>query len=330
MRILADSGITNLHAFTELGELQSVPVAQITPDLLAGMDVLLVRSHTRVDAKLLSAGSTVRFVGSPIAGYDHLDTAYLQAQGIAWAYAPGCNAEAVVAHVLCAMDCMGWPEQQRVGILGLGQVGSRLAKALDKLGVSWVGYDPFVKGYDNKIYFNQLFNCDVLTIHTNLTLEGAHPSRALVSSALLKGFSGVLINTGRAAILEQGALEAFCQRGGRAAIDVWPAEPVPNAELVQAVELSTPHIAGYTAEARERGSSRVLDALKRWASSGEKPSETTANEEPGWSLQRLEKVRQRLNITDWSKRWRNAITEPDAAAMFESLRAEAAGRRLEG
>ena len=91
MRILADTGISLLDDFAELGEVQAIPAAQMTAAALADADILLVRSHTRVNEQLL-AGSAVRFVGSPTAGYDHLDTAYLRENDIAWACAPGCNA----------------------------------------------------------------------------------------------------------------------------------------------------------------------------------------------------------------------------------------------
>src|SRR5690606_19552610 len=92
--------------FAGHGELATTPGRAITADLVRDVDVLLVRSVTRVDAKLL-AGSRCRFVGTATSGTDHIDIDWLRAQGIAFADAHGCNAGAVADYVLAALAAIG-------------------------------------------------------------------------------------------------------------------------------------------------------------------------------------------------------------------------------
>ena len=98
MRIVADNKIAHVEtAFASLGDLVLLPGREIGIDAVADADILLIRSVTKVDEKLLQ-GSKVRFVGTATIGVDHIDTSYLQSNGIVLASAPGCNANAVPAN----------------------------------------------------------------------------------------------------------------------------------------------------------------------------------------------------------------------------------------
>ncbi|MGY8831806.1 MAG: 4-phosphoerythronate dehydrogenase, partial [Pseudomonadales bacterium] len=133
MRIVADENIPLLDEFfAGFGEIRRLPGRSIDADLL------LVRSVTQVDRALLD-GSAVKFVGTCTIGTDHLDLDYFQQAGITWASAPGCNARGVVDYVLGSLLVLA--EQQGVdlatrtyGVVGAGQVGSRLLKVLRGLG----------------------------------------------------------------------------------------------------------------------------------------------------------------------------------------------------
>jgi len=132
MQILADENIPLAEEFfSTLGQLRRLPGRSLDAAALQGADVLLVRSVTRVDKNLLQ-GSKVRFVGTCTIGTDHLDLSWLKQQGIAFASAPGCNAQAVVDYVLgCLLvlaERSGTPlKQRRYGVVGCGAVGGRLA-----------------------------------------------------------------------------------------------------------------------------------------------------------------------------------------------------------
>src|SRR5690606_8963909 len=125
MKIVADENIAQLAAtFAGAGELVALPGRSLDAAAVKDADALLVRSVTKVDATLL-AGSRCRFVGTATSGIDHVDTDWLAEQGIAFASARGCNAEAVVDYVFSAMaglserDGFDWRELS-FGIVGCG------------------------------------------------------------------------------------------------------------------------------------------------------------------------------------------------------------------
>ena len=146
LRIVADENMPALDLLSRVGEVLARPGRAIRPADLAAADVLLVRSVTRVDADLL-AGTPVRFVGSATIGTDHIDTGWLRQAGIAFAHAPGCNAMAVAEYALQAvLDWVigrGRPlAGMRIGVLGCGNVGSRVASLFRALGVEVLCCDP--------------------------------------------------------------------------------------------------------------------------------------------------------------------------------------------
>ena len=149
LTILADENIPLVHTlFSQLGTVTTMPGRAIRSRHLVGVDILLVRSVTKVNSDLLQ-GSTVKFVGSCTIGKDHLDIGYLEQMKIGWANAPGCNANAVVQYVFSAMATLvpDWSEQV-VGIIGCGNVGSRLLHCLRGMGIKCVCYDPLINQDD--------------------------------------------------------------------------------------------------------------------------------------------------------------------------------------
>ena len=151
LNIVADQNIPLAsELFGSLGAVTLVDGRTLSAADLTEADVLLVRSVTRVDEQLLS-GSTVQFVGSATAGYDHLDLAYLQQRNVRYALASGANAESVVEYVLAAICSQ--PDRferltngARLGVVGYGHVGRRLVEVANCLGIDVSVYDPFVDG----------------------------------------------------------------------------------------------------------------------------------------------------------------------------------------
>lgn len=266
-RIVADDAIPHLgEAF---GEVRRVRGAEITREHLVHADALLVRSVTRVDAGLLD-GTAVRFVGSATAGVDHVDVPALARAGITFAHAPGCNARAVTGYVLAATlgeSALLGP----VGVVGFGQVGRRLTTALRRLGFEvWACDPPRAESGDRSEAFLDLpallERCNTVSFHVPRVRHGAHATRHLLDAEGLRRLPGgaLVINTSRGDVLDNVALHAWLDAGrGEAVLDVWEGEPNLRWPLLAhpRVRIATPHIAGYTAEGKVRGTAMVHAAL---------------------------------------------------------------------
>ncbi|PTS84301.1 4-phosphoerythronate dehydrogenase PdxB [Pseudomonas sp. HMWF032] len=275
MRIVADENIPLLDEFfAGFGEIRCLPGRSIDAAAVADADLLLVRSVTQVNRALLE-GSPVRFVGTCTIGTDHLDLDYLQQVDIAWASAPGCNARGVVDYVLGSLLVLA--EQQGIdlatrtyGVVGAGQVGSRLLKVLRGLGWHVLVCDPprqAVEGGDFVSLQQVLDECDVISLHTPLERLGEHPTHHLFDAARLDSLkSGSwLINASRGAVVDNKALrQLLTQRSDlQVVLDVWEGEPQADVELAALCRIATPHIAGYSLDGKLRGTAQIYQALCR-------------------------------------------------------------------
>ncbi len=271
MRIVADEGIPLLQeSFAQWGEVSCLPGRAITRADLVDADALVVRSITQVNAELL-ADTNIRFVGSTTSGVDHIDQAYLRASSIEFAHAPGCNADAVADYVCSSLAALGvdlsQPAGLTVGVVGLGQVGSRLASRLHDLGFKIKAYDPYLKPFQSRFLatWDATAACDILTLHVPLTRDGDYPTYHLLAAAQLAALPErlILINAARGAVIDNHALAAILpqRRGWQTVLDVWEDEPTPNQTLLQQVDIATPHIAGHSLQAKARGARMVYQAF---------------------------------------------------------------------
>jgi erythronate-4-phosphate dehydrogenase len=241
---------------------------------VAAADILLVRSVTPVNAALLT-GTPVRFVGTATIGTDHLDMDYLRAAGIAFASAPGSNAQSVVDYVLSALATVDDLLERllagtaRVGVVGLGNVGGRLLRRLRALGLDAVGHDPWVVADDlpQRALVDVLAR-EVVCLHTPLTRTGGHPTWHLLDAVRLAGLArgAVLLNAGRGPVIDNRALLECMQRRPdlRVLLDVWEGEPAIDPALLARVALGSPHIAGYSQDGKLAGTRTLLDAVCAW------------------------------------------------------------------
>ena len=267
-RIIADQNMPHVEAyFGHLGEVKLMAGREIDSQTIQGAEILLVRSVTQVNQSLLE-GSSVRFVGSATAGTDHIDLDYLNRNNIQFAYAPGCNAEAVVQYALSVFSRLK-PQwlQSKVGIVGCGNVGGRLYQKLVALGVDCRVYDPFLSQSQipDLVSLKEVLDCDIISLHTPLTTEGEFPTHYLFNQQVLNSLkpNTLLINAGRGAVIDNNALINRIKQsdGLQVALDVWESEPQINTELLSLVSLATPHIAGYSDEGKIRGTSMLYEAL---------------------------------------------------------------------
>ncbi|WKE64164.1 4-phosphoerythronate dehydrogenase [Gallaecimonas kandeliae] len=265
-QILAD-GLMPLvdELFSELGPIARFEGRIPSDEQLAEAEVLLVRSVTKVDATLLDKTPKLRFVGSATIGTEHLDTALLEQKGIHWCAAPGCNADAVADYVLSAV--LNWAFLRgkelsglSVGIVGVGNIGSRLSRRLNALGVKVLCCDP-PRGEPDFISLEALLpQVDVLTLH----VPGGEGTRKMLREAQLAALKAgtLLINSCRGSVVDNAALVAWLEAGrGEAVLDVYEAEPDFDRRLLALALWLTPHIAGHSLEGKRRGSWMLYEQL---------------------------------------------------------------------
>lgn len=281
-RIVVDENVPMAQAaFGSLGIVELVAGRSIPPTLLREADALVVRSITKVDASLLE-GSRIQAVGTCTIGTDHLDKTWLEAQGIAWSAAPGCNARSVGEHVvssLCHFHRVGRLDLSRpltIGIVGLGNTGSALAGIARSLGWTVLACDPpraQREGAEGFLPLEAVVEaCDVLSFHVPLIRSGEHPTFRMAGLDLLSRLrpGAVLVNAARGPVLDPQVLVAL--RGLRPdlslALDVFDPEPVFPAELTEVADLLSPHVAGYSLEGKIEGTRRIRNWLGRlWGTS---------------------------------------------------------------
>ncbi|MFZ5723243.1 MAG: 4-phosphoerythronate dehydrogenase [Pseudomonadota bacterium] len=262
--------------FADLGEIRRLPGRSMTAADVAGADLLLVRSVTRVDAALLAAARP-RFVGSATIGTDHVDLAWLAGQGIPFAAAPGCNARAVAEYVSTVLALYAGQESVavaglRLGVVGCGHVGREVVRQAQALGMPVAICDPLADPAGlpadvPRLALDALLDwADVLTLHVPLADDGPHPTRHLLDAARLRrGRWRLLINTARGPVVDNRALSGLlaAEPGRAAVLDVWEAEPAVPPALLQRVRLGTPHVAGYSLEGKWRGTAMLYRAACR-------------------------------------------------------------------
>jgi len=278
LRLLADANIPYVEAaFGRFGPVRTLPGREITRDALADVDGLLVRSVTPVDAALLD-GTPVRFVGTATAGVDHVDVAALEARGIAFASAPGSNAASVADYVIAALLAVAADRGEALagktlGVVGVGEVGGRLVPRARALGLRALPCDPprAAAGLADHEYHGLggvLAEADVVTLHTPLTRPGESPwpTLSLLDTDAVGRMrpDAWLVNAARGRVLTAEAARALAA-SRPVVLDVWPNEPEPDPALVGAVALATPHVAGYAADAKTRGTAMIAAALAEWA-----------------------------------------------------------------
>jgi erythronate-4-phosphate dehydrogenase len=229
----------------------------------------------------LLRGSAVRFVGSATIGTDHVDRAYLLANDVAFAHAPGSNAQSVVEYVLAALLAVATGEDnafrnRTVGVVGCGHIGGRLAARLPALGLRVLRCDPPLadaaeaegRSHNFVPLATVLADADIVTLHPPLTRTGPHPSFHLIGADELAAMkpNALLVNASRGAVVDNAALREALEEGqiGGAVLDVWEGEPTPDPDLLRRTRLATPHIAGYSFDGKVQGTAMLYDALVAW------------------------------------------------------------------
>lgn len=279
MNILADENLAYVdYFFSDFAQITSMAGRKIQASDLHAKDALLVRSVTPVNATLLQ-NSAIQFVGSATIGTDHLDLDYLTQQKIHWANAQGCNAQAVAEYVVTALyhvqPMLFQNDSSKetpfcLGIIGLGHVGSRLARLALALGWKVLAYDPFKMAEQPLIEggqwasFEQVLQADAISIHVPLTKTGAYPTYHLFNANSFAKMNpkAILINAARGAVIaEQDLLDDIAKNNRIVVLDVFEHEPILSEKLIESITLITPHIAGYSLEGKVQGTAMIYQAF---------------------------------------------------------------------
>ncbi|MBZ5537507.1 MAG: 4-phosphoerythronate dehydrogenase [Acidobacteriia bacterium] len=273
MRILADRNIPFVkEAFRELGEVAALDTPLITNQRVREADILIVRSEIPVDEKLLR-GTPVRFVGSATAGTDHIDTDYLRSSRIAFANSPGCNSNSVKEYVVAALLAYASRNSlslrgKTLGVVGVGNVGSKVVRAAEALGMIVLQNDPPLARTTDESRFvplNAILEADFITLHVPLTRGGPDPTYHLLDQVQFDRMKqgAVLLNTARGPVVSTTALKhAFTQgRLSAALLDVWENEPGIDIEALLLAAIGTAHVAGYSMDGKMAAVGRVREAV---------------------------------------------------------------------
>jgi erythronate-4-phosphate dehydrogenase len=275
MKIVADQNIPFVkECFSHMGQVVTVGGRQVTPDLVRDADILLVRSITKVGPDLLE-GSTVRFVATATIGFEHVDRDYLDSRRIGFASAPGSNANSVAEYITAALLVLARKKQwtlegKSIGIVGVGNVGSRVEKKCRALGMKVVLNDPPLQRQTGDARYRPLeevLGCDFVTLHTPLNKQGPDATFHLADKAFFDRLKSeaVFMNTSRGKVHDETALRQAMEAGrlGAVVLDVWETEPAVNPWLLKNVDISTPHIAGYSYDGKIAGLLMIYQAACR-------------------------------------------------------------------
>ena len=340
IKIVADENIEFVkEAFSAMGTLTALPGRKISKNDLLDADALLVRSVTQVNESLL-AGTKVKFVGTATIGSDHIDKEYLADNNIFFTDSAGCNSDAVKEYVFTAIFLIA--EEQKLnlkdktlGIVGVGNIGSRVAKVADSMEIKVLKNDPPLKRKSDSpeyLELDELMQADIITIHVPLIKDGIDKTHHLFDEARLKKLKDrtILINSSRGSVIDNNALaKIISDKKLTVILDVWENEPNINKELLDKVKIATPHIAGYSLEGKVNGTVILYKALRNYLkiSSTWIPQLPEVNDEiiisdvkTQQSLQKVFSSIYNIRKDDFIIRKINELTNKERGSYFDSLR----------
>ena len=277
MKIVADDKIPFLKGALEpYAEVIYIPGKQIDREILKDCDALLIRTRTKCTADLLD-GTNVRFIGTATIGFDHIDTHYCNKNKIIWTNAPGCNSSSVQQYIAAALLKVSSENNfnlrgKTLGIVGVGNVGSKVEKFARTIGMNVLLCDPPRARLEGKKNFHSLnallSESDIVTVHVPLNVVGEYYTYHLFNEERFKKIrrGAWFFNSSRGEVAETNALKRVLDSGklGGAVIDVWENEPDIDAELMQQAFIATPHIAGYSTDGKANGTAMVVNSLSKY------------------------------------------------------------------
>ncbi|MGC9344723.1 MAG: 4-phosphoerythronate dehydrogenase [Bacteroidales bacterium] len=277
VKIIADDKIPFLKgALDSVAEVTYLQGNKISKEDIKEADALFIRTRTKCNAELLE-GTAVRFIATATIGFDHIDTKFCKNNKIEWTNVPGCNSSSVEQYIVSALLEMGEKhsfnfKNKVIGIVGVGNVGTKVAKAAKALGMNVLLNDPPRQRNEGSNLFSSmeqvLAESDIISFHVPLNLDGVDKTFHMADEAFFSQMKkGVIIfNTSRGEVIDEIALKEALNKGKieDSAIDVWENEPAIDTDLMNISGIVTPHIAGYSVEGKANGTMMSVRAVSRY------------------------------------------------------------------
>ncbi len=277
VKILIDNKIPFIKgALDSIAEVIYLDGSDITTVEVKDADAMIIRTRTTCNASLLK-DSNVKCIVTATIGYDHIDTKYCDQHGIFWTNSPGCNSSSVEQYFVSAILELVSNRNLTLnditlGVVGVGNVGSKVARVAKVLGMNVLLNDPPRKRMEGDNGFVSLQTiqkeADIITFHVPLIMEGNDKTYKMVNGHFFELLAKpvYLINTSRGAVIDEHDLISSLNKRTviSCILDVWEDEPEINTELLSRTEFGTPHIAGYSTDGKANGSSMSVQAVSRF------------------------------------------------------------------
>lgn len=274
MNIIADKNIPYLKGIAEqYGNVTYLDGAAFTHTAIKKADTLIVRTVTHFGEAILK-NTNVKLICSATIGYDHIDTDYCDTHGITWRNAPGSNSSSVQQYIVSSLITIARKKgfdlkDKTIGIVGIGNVGKKVARACQILGMKVLLNDPprqQLEGSSNFVDLDTILKeADIITFHTPLIKEGEYKTFHLADQGFFTVLqkNPVIINSARGGIIDTSAIKKALKenRISGAIIDCWENEPQIDLEYMNLVDIATPHIAGYSADGKANATCMSLESI---------------------------------------------------------------------
>ncbi|MBN1116964.1 MAG: 4-phosphoerythronate dehydrogenase PdxB [Bacteroidales bacterium] len=276
MKIVADDKIPFLNGVLEpFCDVEYIEGKYISRENIKDADALIIRTRTKCNAELLD-GTSVKFIATATIGFDHIDTKYCKENRIQWTNAPGCNSGSVQQWFMAAILYFAKENKidlttRTLGIVGVGNVGRKILRFTDSLGLRVLINDPPRARKEGACGFNTMNTiqkeCDIITFHVPLNTAGDDKTYHLVDEQFLSKLNpgSLLINSSRGEVIDNVVLNENLKKNTacNAILDVWENEPELNLDLLKNSFLSTPHIAGYSLDGKANGTAMSVQSISK-------------------------------------------------------------------
>ena len=277
MKIVADNKIPYLKGLLEpYAEVVYLSGRDIRKEDLMDVDAILIRTRTICNRELLE-GTKVRFIGTATIGFDHIDTDYCDKVGIKWTNAPGRNSKSVEQYIASTLMVLAKRKKLQlkdlcIGIVGVGNVGNKVANVCNLLGMKVLLNDPPRERAEGSTAFVSLQQiveeADIITLHVPLNLKGEDATFHLVNEVFVTSLKQkpILLNSCRGEVVETNVLKSALKTGQLSGFvcDCWENEPDIDLELLGMTDLATPHIAGYSKDGKAIGTQMSVHAISNY------------------------------------------------------------------
>lgn len=277
MKVVIDNKIPFIKNVLEYyADVEYLEGSKITKERLQDTNALIIRTRTKCNAELLE-NTKVKFIASATIGYDHIDIQYCNSKGIKWVNAPGCNSGSVMQYMASAL--LHYAHQNNIdlkdrvlGVIGVGNVGSKIVKLSEILDMRVILNDPPKVRKEGLCGFlsldSVLREADIITFHVPLIGTGEDKTYHIADKHFFERCNKgtIIINTSRGEVIDSVSLKVELGSGRLSGtiLDVWENEPNIDTELLELASIATPHIAGYSADGKANGTKMAVQQFSRF------------------------------------------------------------------